>query len=123
MDKVDIFLVDNNYGTPFLSIPKRDIQRLSLYPHKWMRFLLFAICGAHGQLSATLKGPAVEGDTGFTDLCAAYYYAPYGVALFFVTLLPLTCLHREPATTFRRPQCPGCDDHADFGNSANFTPE
>jgi hypothetical protein len=73
MDKVDIFLVDNNYGTPFLSIPKRDIQRLTIYPHKSLRFVLSAICGAHGQLSATLKGPPVHDDAGFTDLCTAYY--------------------------------------------------
>jgi hypothetical protein len=95
MDKVDIFLVDNYYGTPFLSIPKRDIQRLSIYPHKWLRFVLFAICGAHGQLSATQKGPAVQDDAGFTDLCTTYYYTPYGMALFFVITLRLSYMTAE----------------------------
>ena len=100
MDNVSIFLIDNEDGTPFLSIPKQDIQRLSIYPHKWLRFMLFAICGAHGRLSASLHGPPVQNDSGFTDLCPTYYYTPHGMAFFFDALLPLTCSHREPTTPF-----------------------
>ncbi|KAI0255672.1 hypothetical protein BJV78DRAFT_1172425 [Lactifluus subvellereus] len=55
MDKVNIFLnLHDNVGpTPFLCIPKKEIQRLSLSPHKWLKYVMFAICGAHGVLVTT----------------------------------------------------------------------
>jgi hypothetical protein len=77
-DKVHIFLVDDDNTDTFLSIQKQDIQRLSVYPHKWFKFIMFAICGARGKLSVELKGPAVQDDVGFADICASYYYTPDG---------------------------------------------
>jgi len=76
MDKVDIFLDDNGLPTIFLSIPKDDIARLSLAPHKWLIYVMFAICGAHGVLSATPGGPPVQNDTVFSDILRAYYFTP-----------------------------------------------
>src|SRR5712675_1514888 len=73
MDKIEIFLHDNDAPTPFLSIPKDDIRRLSLTPHRWIIFVMFTICGAHGMLTATPGGPPVNIDTTFPDLLERYY--------------------------------------------------
>jgi hypothetical protein len=50
MNETHIFLANDNNKGPFLSIPKQDIQRLVVYPHKWLKFIMFTICGAHGKL-------------------------------------------------------------------------
>ena len=52
----------------FVSIPLRDIKRLAIRPFKWLRFAMFCICGAKGQLSATPDGPLVDYDAGITSL-------------------------------------------------------
>jgi hypothetical protein len=73
MEHIHIFLADDNAQTPFLSIPSRDIERLSLSPHKWLKFVMFAICGARGVLSATHGGNAVPDDTIFANIFECYY--------------------------------------------------
>jgi len=103
MDKVNIFLIENGGQSPFLSIPKGDIQRLTLSPHKWLRFVMFTICGAHGVLSTVPQGPPVDDNTRFTDICDAYYYTPDGeIPLAFVVTLPL--MH-VPATSTDTSPC------------------
>ena len=58
---VDIYLSVHGERIRLLSIPLRDIQRLSIRPFKWLRFVMFCICGAKGQLSAMPDGlPAAD---------------------------------------------------------------
>jgi hypothetical protein len=70
-----------------LSIPFSDIQRLSIRPLKWLRFVTFTVCGAHGNLSATPDGPAVDYDSIALDspIAEDYYYTPQGDASWFST--------------------------------------
>ena len=78
---VDIYLIVPNEGSQVLalSIPSSDIQRLSIRPLKWLRFVTFAVCGVPGNLSATPDGPAVEYDSiPHSYLAEAYYYTPQG---------------------------------------------
>ncbi|KAI9566897.1 hypothetical protein HD554DRAFT_2329523 [Boletus coccyginus] len=82
---VDIYLnLPEVLQDPFLSIPNSDVRRLSKRPFKWLRFVMFSICGARGDLSATPDGPPVDYDsesdkTSFFD---AYYYNPSGNCIF-----------------------------------------
>ena len=71
--KVNLFLdLGDDVGpTPFLTIPQQDINRLFLSPYSWLRFVLFAICGAHGTLSAMPRGSSVE-----AELSELYIYTP-----------------------------------------------
>ena len=73
MESVVTIFLEN---TPFPSIPREDITRLSVLPHKWLKFVLFTICGAHGVLSATPGGPTVEDNTSHAGILPSYYYTP-----------------------------------------------
>ena len=44
----------------FLSIPRSDIERLAVFPFRWIRYVMFAICGAQGNLSTTPNSTAVD---------------------------------------------------------------
>jgi hypothetical protein len=58
-----------------LSVPSSDIQRLSIRPLKWLRFVMFAVCGVRGDLSVTPGGPVVQYDSiSHADIAEAYYY-------------------------------------------------
>lgn len=62
-----------------LSIPHRDIERLTFRPLKWLRFATFTVCGAKGDLSATQRGEIVDYDNvSFENLADKYYYTPNG---------------------------------------------
>jgi hypothetical protein len=75
---VDIYLNVHESQIPFLSISNNDIERLSIHPFKWLRYVMFSICGAKGHLSATLDGLPV--DYNSTSLSnAIYYYHPSGI--------------------------------------------
>ncbi|KAI9453975.1 hypothetical protein BJY52DRAFT_1286604 [Lactarius psammicola] len=79
---VNIYL--NVDGSPvlFLSIPDSDVQRLSIHPFRWLRFVVFSICGARGRLSATPDGPPVNyNSTSFTGVINLYY-KPSGDCIF-----------------------------------------
>ena len=77
---VEIYLNVHEDQTLLLSIPLRDIQRLSIRPLKWLRFVMFCVCGAKGQLSATPDGLPVDDNTGITSLTDddIYYYMTGG---------------------------------------------
>ncbi|KAH9025432.1 hypothetical protein EDB85DRAFT_1893856 [Lactarius pseudohatsudake] len=78
---VDICLNIHGSQVLFLSIPLEDVQRLSVRPFKWMRFVMFSICGARGELSAIPDGPTVNYNT--TELVdTTYYYKPLGDFIF-----------------------------------------
>ncbi|KAN0082634.1 hypothetical protein V8E55_008429 [Tylopilus felleus] len=79
---VEIYLNDNERSkTPFLSIPNSDIERLSNHPFRWLRYIMFSICGAHGDLFETLDatGDPVDYHTSLVDLPTAIYYKPSGL--------------------------------------------
>ncbi|KAI0252791.1 hypothetical protein BJV78DRAFT_1281379 [Lactifluus subvellereus] len=72
---VDIYLNVHGSQVPFLSIPDSDVRRLSIHPFKWLRYVMFCICGARGDLSATPDGTPVDYDsTSLADII--YYYGP-----------------------------------------------
>ncbi|KAI0251428.1 hypothetical protein BJV78DRAFT_1211494, partial [Lactifluus subvellereus] len=53
----------------FLSISNNDVQRLSIHPFRWLRYVMFSICGARGDLSATpADSPPVDYDSDSTSL-------------------------------------------------------
>jgi len=80
---VNIYL--NDYNEPeghqvlALSIPPSDIQRLSIRPLKWLRFVTFTVCGALEELFEAQGGPAADDDNvTHADLAGDYYYIPKG---------------------------------------------
>ncbi|KAI9467417.1 hypothetical protein BJY52DRAFT_1238401 [Lactarius psammicola] len=79
---VNIYL--NVDGSPvlFLSIPDSDVQRLSIHPFRWLRFVVFSICGARGCLSATPDGPPVDYDSTSVTGVINLYYKPSGDCIF-----------------------------------------
>jgi hypothetical protein len=87
--EVHIFLDEGTAQTLFLSIPTGDINRLTHSPHKWLKFVMFTICGAHGVLSTTIGGTAVDDDTTFDNIFESYYYrfppGTNGENIFFLT--------------------------------------
>lgn len=81
MANINILLNFHGYQVPFLSIPLSDVQRLSIHPFKWLRFVMFSICGAVGDLSATPDGPPVNYDSiSLADII--YFYTPSGDCIF-----------------------------------------
>ena len=48
---VNIYLPTDRGQVLALTIPFSDIERLSVRPVKWLRFVTFAICGVRGHLS------------------------------------------------------------------------
>ena len=81
MASVDIYL-HIQYSTEWiraLSIPRKDIERLTLRPLKWLRFATFAVCGAKGHLSTTQGSEMVDYENVlFDNLADKYYYTPDG---------------------------------------------
>ncbi|KAF8345348.1 hypothetical protein F5887DRAFT_1191862 [Amanita rubescens] len=76
---VNVYLRIKDRQVLALSIPFNDIERLSVRPVKWLRFVTFAICGVRGHLSATPNGPPVDYDSiSLENIAEAYYYTPEG---------------------------------------------
>jgi hypothetical protein len=82
--EIEIFLsIDEAQTTSFLSIPRSDIERLAVSPFRWIRYVMFAICGARGDLRTTPNGPAVDYEN--TEIAnGEYYYRPSGKLSFCV---------------------------------------
>ena len=79
---VDIHLLVHESEVPFLSIPLTDIQRLSIYPFKWLLFVMFTICGTQGELLPTPDGKPVDYHSTDLGVDAIYYFKPSGNFLF-----------------------------------------
>ena len=75
---IKIYLTRVGSETPFLSIPLSDVQRLSIWPFKWLRYVMFCICGARGELSAGPAGPEVDYETTVLVDDSIYYYSTSG---------------------------------------------
>ena len=92
---VDIHLNLQESQLAFLSIPQDDIQRLCIHPFCWLRYVMFSICGAYGELSTIPGGPPV--DYHSTELAnIPYYYTPSG------ELLVVCEIHHGPHPHFSR---------------------
>jgi hypothetical protein len=92
-----------------LSIPCEDIRRLTLHPLKWIRFVLFTVCGAKGELSTSPNGePADYERITLDDIAESYYYFPNGEQLLHEhasrTLLKSSLTANSRAVSFRRCQ-------------------
>ena len=67
------------------TIPSEDIKRFTRRPLKWLRFAIFAICGAKGHLRvSTSRGSEIVDyrNTAFDDLVEKYFYTPDGELVF-----------------------------------------
>ena len=63
---------------PFLTISRDDVERLSNSPFRWIRYVMFAICGARGDISTTPDGQPVNYDDILLEDDANLYYTPSG---------------------------------------------
>ena len=78
MAEIEIFLSIGEIQISFLSIPRRDIERLAVSPFQWMRHVIFAIC-------TTPNGPTVDYEnTEIANDENTYYYRPSGKLSFCV---------------------------------------
>jgi hypothetical protein len=77
---VNVYLNIGDRQVLALSIPFSDIERLSVRPVKWLRFVTFAICGVRGDISATPNGPPVNYDSISLagPIAEDYYYTAEG---------------------------------------------
>ncbi len=91
MASVEIYLVTGEVQVSFLRIPIKDVKRLSVRPFKWLRFVMYAICGTPGKISATPDGDEVEYDrTELANVDIQYYYQ--GKVLFLYVDFLLTAI-------------------------------
>ncbi len=76
---VEIYLNVDGSQSSFLSIPLSDIQRLSFRPFKWLRYVMYSICGARGDLYPTPDCllPVDYESTALADN-VIYFYKPSG---------------------------------------------
>ncbi len=85
MVEIENFLSFQGNTVSFLSIPRSDIDRLAVFPFRWIRYVMFTICGARGDLFTTLNGLPVDYNrTEFADAENTYYYRPSGNLSFCV---------------------------------------
>ncbi|KAH8994431.1 hypothetical protein EDB92DRAFT_1795429 [Lactarius akahatsu] len=85
---VNIYL--NVDGSTFLSIPDSDVRRLSTRPFKWLRFVMFSICGTRGHLSMMPDGPAIDYNSTLLNGVIDLHYEPSG-KVSFMDQLALSC--------------------------------
>ncbi|KAH9172939.1 hypothetical protein EDB89DRAFT_821689 [Lactarius sanguifluus] len=94
---VNIYLNIDGSPLSLLTIPDSEAERLSIHPFKWIRYVMFSICGAFGDLSPSPApdGPSVNYDStslaGVIDL----YYNPSGRCIF----VDYNCLVERATTT------------------------
>ena len=92
MAEIEIILCIDETEMSFLSIPRSDIKRLAVSPFQWIRYVMFAICGARGELSTASNGPAVNYEgTEIANDVNKYYYRPSSKLSFFV--FEICCSH------------------------------
>ena len=85
MAEIEIFLSIDETQISLLSIPRSDIERHAVSPFHWLSYVVFAICGAGGDLSTTPNGPAVDYEnTEIANDENTYYYRPSGKLSFCV---------------------------------------
>ncbi|KAH9072331.1 hypothetical protein EDB83DRAFT_216548 [Lactarius deliciosus] len=81
---VNIYLNIDGSPLSLLTSPNSEAERLSIHPFKWIRYVMFSVCGAFGDLSPSPPpdGPCVNYDStslaGVIDL----YYNPSRSCIF-----------------------------------------
>ena len=74
---VEIYLKIDETKIPFLSVPDHDALRLAIRPFKWLRLVMFCICGARGELHSMSDDSLVDyNSTTMAD--HGYWYNPRG---------------------------------------------
>ncbi|KAH9172941.1 hypothetical protein EDB89DRAFT_2069178 [Lactarius sanguifluus] len=95
---VNIYYLNIN-GSPLalLAIPNTEAERLSIHPFKWIRYIMFSICGALGDLSQSLAldSPSVNYDSTSLANDINLYYNPSGSCIF----VDYNCLVERATTT------------------------
>jgi hypothetical protein len=87
MAEIEIFLFIDEIQISFLSIPRSDIERLAKSPFRWIRYVMFAICGVGGDLHTTPDSPNSTvnyENTEIADNETILYYRPLGKLFFCV---------------------------------------
>jgi hypothetical protein len=78
---VKIYLKVDGTKIPFLCVPDRDAIRLAVRPFKWLRFVMFCISGARGELHSMSDDSLVNyNSTTMAD--HGYWYNPRGKVSF-----------------------------------------
>ena len=99
MAEIEIFLSIDETQVSFLSIPRSDIERLAVLPFRWIRYVMFAICGARGDLSTAPNGPAVDYEnTEIANDENTYYYRPSGKLFFCVCGIAIHSVSTSPGS-------------------------
>ena len=81
---VNVYVKVDNQWIHALVIPLEDIERLSLRPLKWLRFVVFTVVGAKGHLFDAPDGSLVDYENVSLANIAEndnYYFASEGDAL------------------------------------------
>ncbi|KAH9042313.1 hypothetical protein EDB84DRAFT_1266912 [Lactarius hengduanensis] len=94
---VNIYLNIDGSPLSLLTIPNTEAERLSIHPLKWIRYVMFTICGAFGDLSPSPApdGPSVDYDTTSLANDIDLYYNPSGSCIF----VDYNCLVERATTT------------------------
>ncbi len=88
---VNIYLNVDGSPVSLLTIPNSEAERLSIHPFKWLRYVMYSICGARGGLSATPDGPSVAyNTTSLADVIDLYYNPSGEVYFLYVRKLLIT---------------------------------
>ncbi|KAH9031358.1 hypothetical protein EDB85DRAFT_2089810 [Lactarius pseudohatsudake] len=81
---VNIYLNIDGSPLSLLTIPNTEAERLSIHPFKWIRYVMFTICGAFGDLSPSPApdGPSVNYNSTSLANDIDLYYNPSGSCIF-----------------------------------------
>ncbi len=55
MAEVEIYLATGEVPISFLCIPIKDVERLSVWPFKWLHFVMYTICGTPASVAEILS--------------------------------------------------------------------
>ncbi|KAH9042306.1 hypothetical protein EDB84DRAFT_1436459 [Lactarius hengduanensis] len=99
---VNIYLNIDGSPLSLLTIPNSEAERLSIHPFKWIRYVMFSICGASGDLSSSPApdGPSVDYDSTSLPNDIDLYYNPSGICIF----VDYNCLVERATTTDGTPR-------------------
>ena len=95
---VNIYLNVDGSPVSLLTIPNSEAERLSIRPFKWLRYVMYSICGARGDLSATPDGPSVAYNTTSLADVIDLYYNPSGEVYFLYVRKLLTTVPISPGS-------------------------
>ena len=71
-------MLNHQPQVPFLTISRNEVERLSNSHFRWIRYVMFTICGARGNISMTPDGHPVNYDDTLLEYDTNLYYTPSG---------------------------------------------